>query len=106
MTKYLALNIPGYGTLNAPAKIPTRTGAGMLSRISGNLFTMVFILAIVIALIFFILGGIQWIMSEGDKSKVQAARMRITYAIVGLILLLASFFIVNMVGYFFNVKLL
>lgn len=106
MTDTLALAVPGYGGINAPAGIPTSGGAGLLSKISSNMFTIVLIVGVLIALFFLIFSGIQWILSGGDKTKIQAARMRLTYAIVGLVLLFLSFFIVNLVAYFFNIKLL
>ena len=53
-----------------------------------------------------VIGGMQWITSGGDKTKLEAARKRITYAIIGLIVALMSFLIVNILGYLFGVKLL
>jgi hypothetical protein len=37
-------------------------------------------------------------MSEGDKTKVQSARRTITFAIIGLIVALLSFFFLNFIG--------
>lgn len=102
---YLALTVPGYGQVHAPSEIPG--GGGMLTLLGSTqaMTLLVFVIASVIALFFMIWGGIQWIMSEGDKSKVQAARMRITYALIGLVLMFLSFFIVNLVGHLFSVPL-
>ncbi len=55
---------------------------------------------IALALVFLIWGGISWIMSEGDKAKLQAARNTVIFSIIGLIISLLSFVIVNIVGYF------
>jgi hypothetical protein len=57
--------------------------------------------AVAIALVSLIWGGISWTMSGGDKTKLQAARNTVLYAIVGLITSFLSFLIVNLIGYFF-----
>lgn len=46
-------------------------------------------------LLYFIWGGLQWIMAGGDKSKVQEGRDKITQGLIGLALLAASFVIVE-----------
>jgi len=57
----------------------------------------VFVIAILLALIYLIWGGINWIMSGGDKEKVGAARSKIIAAIVGLILVILAYVILNFV---------
>lgn len=100
----LALKIPG-GRIDPVAGMPSG-GDETLQSLITNGFTWAFIIVTVTALIFLIWGGISWIMSQGDKSKVEGARKRITYAIIGLIVAFASFMIINTVGTFFGVKLL
>lgn len=46
---------------------------------------------------FLIMGGIQWITSGGDKGKTEAARNTITAAVIGLIILAASWAVLNLV---------
>src|SRR5258706_10855707 len=57
-------------------------------------------------LIYIVIGGIQWIQSSGDKAKLTAARQKVTWAIIGFIVLLLSYGIVGAVGFFFKVDLL
>jgi len=102
---YLSLGLPGGQTITAPASIPSG-GIDIVSKIFSNGLTLMIILCIVLALIFMVLAGIQWITSGGDKNKLQAARAKLTWAIGGLIVALAAFFIVSMIGYFFKVNLL
>jgi predicted small integral membrane protein len=101
---YLALQLPGGQTITAPAGVP-QGGLAVTSKVIGNSITIMLIIAIILALVFLILGGIGWITSGGDKAKVAAARSRITYAIIGLVVTLVAFFIVSVVGYIFNVPL-
>ncbi len=60
--------------------------------ISGGVF-----LIIISSLIFLILGGIKMILGGGDKEATAKARATITYAIVGLVIGISSFIIVNIV---------
>ena len=75
-----------------------------LQKIFSGGLSYALIIGILIALFFLIFSGIQWIMSSGDKQKIEAARNRLTYALLGLVLLFLSFFIVNVVMHFFGVK--
>lgn len=56
-----------------------------------------FALAILAALIYLIWGGINWILSGGEKEKVDEARKRIIAAVVGLILVALAVAILNFV---------
>lgn len=106
---FLALTIPkgpnGSVQINAPAGIPTG-GINTVAKVVGNTLTLLLIVAVILTLIYLILGGIAWINSGGDKQKITQARSRLTFAIIGLIVALGSFFIINVIGYIFKVNLL
>ena len=91
--KQLALTING-SAIPAPGNIPTG-GADTGQKILQIGLSLLFTLAVVLAVAFIIYSGIQWTMSGGDKQKIQQARLRLTFAIVGLIVVAASFFIVR-----------
>lgn len=60
------------------------------------------------AVIFFfwlILGGIQWIISGGDKQKTEAARGQITSALVGLVIVFSAWAIAQLIKTLFNVDI-
>ncbi len=59
--------------------------------------SILFVIGIVIAVAFLIYGGIKWILSGGDKTAVENARNHIVAAIVGLVIVIAAFFILNTV---------
>ncbi len=67
----------------------------------GSVVTLLFIIAVLIALGFLIWGGIKWITSGGDKSGVESARNHIVAAIVGLVIVFLAFFVINIVAGFF-----
>lgn len=80
-----------------PDGIPTG-GLPMFIIIAERAIQITLVFIFILALIFIIISGIKWITAGGDKTKVQSARGTLTYAIIGLILALLSFFIVNFVG--------
>ncbi len=68
----------------------------------GQIITFAFILAIMIALAFLIWGGIKWVTSGGEKAGVEEARNHVIAAVVGLIIVFLSYFIINLIVFFFT----
>ena len=62
-----------------------------------NIVVFFTVLAVVIALLYLLYGGIKWITSRGEKTEVEAARNHIIAAIVGLIVVFLAIFIVSIV---------
>ncbi|MEA3354927.1 MAG: hypothetical protein U9Q63_00365 [Patescibacteria group bacterium] len=73
----------------------------------GNLLSagiqVAMIVASILTFAFLVWGGIQWILSGGDKTQTQAARDRITMALVGLGIVAAAWALMKIIGYFFGV---
>ncbi len=81
-------------------------GQGLsLGSVLGFVITIAFIIAVLVALMFLIWGGIKWITSGGDKGGVEAARSQIIAAIIGLIIVFLAFFILNLVLGLFGLDL-
>jgi len=79
----------------------------VLCGLTGNnaissLLTLILIIAVIVALFYLIWGGIKWITSGGDKGNVETARNHIVAAIIGLIVVFLSWFILNFILEFFN----
>lgn len=53
----------------------------------------------VVALFIIVWAGIRFIISGGDAKQIQSARSMITYAIIGLIVVMSSYAIVFFIGY-------
>ncbi|MDD5693665.1 MAG: pilin [Patescibacteria group bacterium] len=51
-----------------------------------------------VAVLFLILGGLQYITSSGNKDKAEQAKQTILYAVIGLIVIALSFVIVAFVS--------
>jgi membrane protease YdiL (CAAX protease family) len=104
--KIIALTIAGQ-EINAPAGIPTGGFDSTFGNtVLSNLLQIGLTLAAILVLIYLSWAGIQWITSGGDKQKVANARNRITYAIIGLVVIALAIFIVNLVLYFLGGKTL
>lgn len=112
MKEFFAFSVPG---LNGPpesvsdlvgGKIPT----GGLTTTGGNALqvglTIAIVFAIILALFTLVFSGIQWVQSGGDKQKVEAARHRITYTIIGLLVIFFAWFILNTLSQLFGFSLL
>lgn len=74
----------------------------LISALVGTLI----IIAALLAFFYLILGGISWITSGGDKAGMEAARNKITHAIVGLIIVGAAWAIMVLVQSFLGITLL
>lgn len=46
-------------------------------------------------ILYFLWGGLQWIMAGGDKSKIEEARSKLTQGLIGLAILAASYVIIK-----------
>lgn len=82
------------------------TGAEFIQGLIRALINLGLVVGVTVFFFMLLLGAIQWISSGGDKGAAESARGRITNALVGLVILLAVFGIMNLVEIFFGVKLL
>ncbi len=103
--KYLTLGLPGGQTIDAPSNIP-HGGINFVQTVFSNTYVVILMILTALCLIYIVLGAIQWITSGGDKTKLEAARKKLTYAIIGLIVAFMSFLIVSILGYVFGINIL
>jgi hypothetical protein len=89
-----------------PLGNPQGNGVPALS----NFITVVIGIMTIVAFIWFtfilITGAIAIISSGGDKQALETARKRITNGIIGLILVIAAIFILDLIGTIFGIKFL
>ena len=96
--KIAQFQIPG-GTLNAPTGIPSELQGGLEQSGKNILQTglqLLFIGATILAVIFILISGIQWITSSGDPGKISSAKKKLFYSIVGLVVVAGAFLIFNL----------
>lgn len=65
--------------------------------------TAIIMVAGLATFMYLILGGLQWIMSSGDKGKLEEARSKITNGIVGLAIVASAWAIYLLLDYFFGI---
>lgn len=83
---------------DANVKIP---GVNANSTVLGNIFNVVLALAGAIAVAFIVWAGIQYVLSRGEPAKIKQAKDTILYALIGIVVVMLSFVIVNyIVGQF------
>jgi hypothetical protein len=89
-------------TIGQPSNIKIGDIGQLISAIVGTLL----IISALLAFFYLILGGIQWITSGGDKAAMEAARNKITHAIVGLIIVGAAWAVMLLVQSFLGVTII
>lgn len=84
--------------------IPLEVGVGATTRVS-DLYTMIalmyeFIVATVgiLSAVMIMFGGLQWASSMGNAEKVSAAKERVLSALIGLVLALSSYALLNILN--------
>ncbi|HET7098622.1 MAG TPA: hypothetical protein VFI61_00070 [Patescibacteria group bacterium] len=81
-------------------------GSQFFSTIIPNAIMLAFIIGSLVFFFMLVMGSIQWITSGGDKQKLESARGRITSALIGIVLLFASFAIIKLIENFFGIQIL
>ncbi len=55
-------------------------------------------------LVHFLLGGLKWINSQGEKNKIEEAQKQLTFALVGLLVVFSIFAIIRIIGFVFGLS--
>ena len=93
----LLLAIPAYTYAQPINIVPNIAPQPSIANVIRAVINILFVVAAVIAIIFLIWGGIKWILSGGDKAGVESARNTIIAAIVGLVIVFLTFFVLTLV---------
>lgn len=94
-----------FGTITPPDPLKNllkgdRTGAGTISLFLSNAVNLIFSIAAVVLLFMILWGAFDWMISEGEKEKIAAARSKILNAMIGMILIAIAFAIVRLLSQF------
>jgi len=84
----------------------TEGGEGFLNRLLPALAGLFLIAGGLLFFFYFLLGGINYITSGGDKAKLEAARTHLKNAAIGLFILLATFAIARTIEFIFGIDIL
>jgi hypothetical protein len=111
MNKLLSLVAPaqqGASSIGNPALggLGNNTGVSFFQKLIPSLIGLGFAAGMLLFFFMLLIGAIQWISSGGDKGNVEAARGRISNALIGIIVLFSIFAIIKLVEAFFGVNIL
>ncbi len=70
-------------------------GGDQFVTVIQNILNSIIAISGTVAVIFIIIGGVNYMTSTGDPGKIQKARQTILYAVIGLIICALAFVIVN-----------
>lgn len=79
------------------------TGKGYATNFGtmfSSILNVVMLVAALLVFAYMIWGGVEWITSGGDKNKAEGARNKLTAAIIGLVIIAASYAVVTLVVQF------
>ena len=68
-----------------------------------NAISAIIIVAGIATFLYMISGGVQWVMSGGEKEKLNEAKARITQAIIGLAIVASAWAVFKLIDYFFGI---
>ena len=111
MTHLLAFSVGDQGSATSIGNLPYSINhlvndPNILSNILGTLFNLLFFAAAFLVFVFTVYHAWRWVVSQGDKKNIETARSAFWNGILGLIIVLTAFLIVNILGFFFHAHLL
>jgi hypothetical protein len=72
-------------------------GGGSLQTLVRSVINVLLIIAGVVAVVYLIIGGYQYVTSAGNAEQAAAGRTTVLNAIIGLVIILAAFLVINFV---------
>lgn len=94
-------DLEGLGPLGKP-KNPFTTFDDVIS----NIISIMTVIAAIWFIFVLVTGAISWISSGGDKQKVEEARKKISHGLIGIAVVVAAIFLIEIVGKFLGLDML
>jgi len=97
------------GGFSGPGQLGTNVAGREVSLLTTILSTVIGVMTAVAFIWFviqFMIGAVGWIMSGGDKGKVESARGKITTGAIGLVIVISAVFLASFVGDVFDLPIL
>ena len=85
------------GTWSGTTCTNTASGGGTLEGLFKNIVNTLLYVIGAVSVIMIVIGGFRYVVSGGDSSSVTGAKNTILYAVVGLVIAVAAYAIVNFV---------
>jgi hypothetical protein len=81
-------------------------GEGFLAKFLPSVVGLLLVFGSVAFFFMFLWGAVSWILSGGDKAHVEAAKNRITNALIGFVLMIGVFAVAKLIKTFFDIDIL
>lgn len=101
------LTLPGGTTISGPSGLTKTFGSGAeftIGKLISNAIPFIFAFAGIGLLLMLIFGGFGVLTSSGDAKKLAGASQRITYAILGFIVIFVAYWAVQLAGKIFGLQ--
>lgn len=101
-------NLPTPNPNDPNAQNVANAGGAFLAfaTLISNIIGVFVVVAGLLFLFQFMLGGFKWLTSAGDKAKLENAQQSLLHAVIGLVVVLAAYAIVALVGSILGIDIL
>ncbi len=98
-----------FGTISPPPQLQNLiakdpTGAGGISTFLSSLIALAYSGAAIVLIFMLLWGAWDWLISEGEKEKLQNAQRKIISALIGIVLFAIAFAAIEVLGQFTGFK--
>lgn len=101
MNKVLAqvVNLPGGEKIEGPLNKPGMPQFNTLADLVNNAIPYIYAIAGILLILYLIWGGYDYLLSMGDPKKTEAGRNKITTAIIGILIIFVSYWVIQLADY-------
>lgn len=97
--------LEGFGPLGKFA-LDIGTATNLFNKVISNIIAVLTISAGLWFILQFILGAWGWLTAGGDKSALENAQKKITNSLIGLVIVVAAIFLVDLIGKLLGLEIL
>lgn len=92
------------GCSNPISRTPGAPNLTNLADILSGLLNIAFYVAVFLTFFYLVWGAFQYLMAQGKKEELQKSTARITWALIGLVVVLMAYLVARFVGEIFTPK--
>ncbi len=86
------------GPISGTGQFQTSNPETQLGKFISTIINTITVIAGLAFILYFVIAGLKWITSSGDKARAEEAKTELTQTAIGLIIVAVSYFIVGIVG--------
>jgi len=77
-----------------------------IGKIISDILPYIFAISGILLLLYFLMGGLQLMLSAGDPKKAQGAWGKITNAVIGFVIIFIAYWLTQLIGNIFNIQII